>query len=64
MMTFNFNAIWIFIFVYAILVVIKNVYGVIKISVLKQGKVDTTTFNQVSLGLAISYIITFLIICI
>lgn len=52
----------IFLFVYAWLIIIKHLYGIIKVMRLKEGKVDTSLFSEITLGSSISYIITMLIL--
>lgn len=61
-MHFLINFIEIFLFVFASLVVVKNIYSFIKVMKLKEGKVDSSLFSEIVLGSSISYIITMLII--
>ena len=48
----------IFIFVFAILIVIRNVFNFLQIIRQKEGKFSLTTAGLITLGCSISYIIT------
>jgi len=50
-----------FVFVFCVLLVLRNAFMFTKVLYLKQGKVNTSTLNTVGTGLALSYIITVLI---
>ena len=52
----------IFIFIFCLLNVIKNVYNFIKIMKQHEGKLETSLSSQIMLGLSISYILTAIII--
>lgn len=52
----------IFIFIFALLIIIRDAYNFAKVLRLKEGKYDTTTTNLILLASSISYIITMLII--
>lgn len=52
----------VFIFIFSWLIVIENIYKFIKVMRLKEGKIDSSLFSKITLGSAISYIITMLII--
>ena len=52
----------IFLFIYSILIIIRDLYTFTKVLRLKEGKYDATTLNLILLGSSISYIITMLII--
>ena len=48
----------IFIFIFAILIVIRNVFNFLQIIRQKEGKFSLTTAGLITLGCSISYIIT------
>jgi len=50
-----------FVFVFCVLLVLRNAFMFTKVLYLKQGKVNTSTLNTVGTGLAMSYIVTVLI---
>jgi hypothetical protein len=50
-----------FVFVFCVLLVLRNAFMFTKVLYLKQGKVNTSTLNTVGTGLALSYIVTVLI---
>ena len=50
-----------FVFVFCVLLVLRNAFMFTKVLYLKQGKVNTSTLNTVGTGLALSYIMTVLI---
>lgn len=52
----------IFIFIFALLIIIRDAYNFVKVLRLKEGKYDATTTNLILLASSISYIITMLII--
>ncbi len=52
----------IFIFIFALLIIIRDAYNFVKVLRLKEGKYDATTTNLILLASSISYIITTLII--
>lgn len=52
----------IFIFVFALLIVIRDAYNFLKVLKLKEGKYDASEKNLILLGSSISYIITMLVI--
>ena len=52
----------IFLFVFSILIVIKNIYSFIKVMYMRQGKIDASRTSEIIFGCAVSYIITILII--
>lgn len=52
----------IFFFIFAILIIVKDLYSFIKIIRLKEGKYNSTNLNSILLGSSISYVITMLII--
>lgn len=52
----------IFIFIFALLIIIRDAYNFAKVLRLKEGKYDATTTNLILLASSISYIITMLII--
>ena len=52
----------IFIFIFCSLNVFKNLYNMIKVLRIKEGKMESSTSSIVFLGLSISYIITALIV--
>lgn len=56
------NGIGIFLFVFSILIIIKNLFNFIKVLYLKEGKYDNSRIQQLLLGSSISYVITFLIL--
>ena len=52
----------IFAFIFAILIIIRNLYSFIKVLYLKEGKYDASEKNLIVLASAISYVITMLIV--
>jgi len=52
----------VFLFIFAILIVIRDAYNFVKVIRLKEGKYDATTTNLIVLASSISYILTMLII--
>jgi len=52
----------IFLFVFSILIVVKNIYSFIKVMYMRQGKIDASRTSEIIFGCAVSYIITILII--
>jgi hypothetical protein len=52
----------IFIFIFALLIIIRDAYNFVKVLRLKEGKYDATTTNLILLASSISYVITTLII--
>lgn len=52
----------IFIFIFALLIIIRDAYNLVKVLRLKEGKYDATTTNLILLASSISYVITTLII--
>ena len=52
----------IFIFIFSILIIIRDLYNFIKVLKLKEGKYDANTTNLILLATSISYVITMLII--
>jgi hypothetical protein len=50
-----------FVFVFCVLLVLRNAFMFTKVLYLKQGKVNTSTLNTVGTWLALSYIVTVLI---
>lgn len=52
----------VFLFIFAILIVIRDAYNFVKVIRLREGKYDATTTNLIVLASSISYILTMLII--
>lgn len=52
----------IFVFVFAILYIISRVLNVVRVLRLKEGKINTSRDTLVAIGLALSYVITVLIV--
>lgn len=52
----------IFLFIFALLIILRDLYNFAKVLKLKEGKYDATTTNLVLLASSISYVITMLII--
>lgn len=52
----------VFLFIFCILCVLRESYGVVKVMKLKEGKVNLSTDRLLILGSAISYILTIIII--
>lgn len=52
----------IFIFIFSILIIIRDLYNFVKVLKLKEGKYDANTTNLILLATSISYVITMLII--
>ena len=52
----------VFLFSFAILIVIRDAYNFVKVIRLREGKYDATTTNLIVLASSISYIFTMLII--
>ena len=52
----------VFLFIFAILIVIRDAYNFVKVIRLREGKYDATTTNLIVLASSISYIFTMLII--
>jgi hypothetical protein len=52
----------IFVFVFAILYIISRILNVVRVLRLKEGKIDTSRDTLIAIGLALSYIITVLIL--
>lgn len=50
-----------FIFIFSLLFLVKNLYSFVKIIRLHQGKFDSSRNNMIAIGCAISYVITILI---
>ena len=50
-----------FVFIFCILFLINRVFNFIKVMRLREGKIDTSLITTLSIGFAISYIITVLI---
>lgn len=51
----------IFVFIFAILVIIRDLFNLIKVIRLKEGKFELTRTGLISLGCSISYVLTMLI---
>lgn len=51
----------VFLFIFAILIVIRDAYNFVKVIRLREGKYDATTTNLIVLASSISYIFTMLI---
>lgn len=52
----------VFLFIFAILIVIRDAYNFVKVIRLREGKYDATTTNLIVLASSISYILTMIII--
>ena len=52
----------IFVFVFAVLYIISRILNVVRVLRLKEGKIDTSRDTLIAIGLALSYIITVLIL--
>jgi hypothetical protein len=55
------NCVWLFVFILSCLYTVKLVFETIIVYLLKSGKVDLGKHGFLYLGLALSYIITYLI---
>lgn len=62
MLTTFFLGVRVFLFIFAILIIIRDAYNFIKVIRLKEGKYNATTTNLIALASSISYIFTMLII--
>lgn len=62
MLTTFFLGVRVFLFIFAILIIIRDAYNFIKVIKLKEGKYNATTTNLIVLASSISYIFTMLII--
>ena len=52
----------VFLFVFCLLNILKNLYNFVKVLRTKEGKVVSSTSSEILFGLSLSYVITMLII--
>lgn len=52
----------VFIFVFACLNILKNIYNFVKVYTTRQGKVVNGKYGAIELGISISYVLTALIV--
>lgn len=56
-----FYRIQLFILIFCVLIVIKNIFNVAKVMYMREGKVESGKWTLLSIGLSISYIMTIII---